>query len=258
MKKIDDESGIYYWKQMIGDPDKNHRSDDQNVAEEGGIIPFQENEHGFNPGLFLETYFGKLHPENKWLFGRPDRRWKSKNFQLRLNPEYWYEKNQKIGKNKIGEALPDISVLLNIPRLTNGQTRPTCVRNLKRAGAEDREIMFITGHKNPMSLKNYDPNPDFDKVLDMSMTLSNGGKSKKKKSATKVKWNDDDEEFEAIVSQTLDAAESSKPKEPPVKKPKQDENPWSDDENFDKIISQTFDKQENEIPYPRDNKPARK
>jgi hypothetical protein len=43
----------------------------QEDLEKSGVIPFYEDEHGFNPGRLLEVFLQRLHPENGFFFQRP-------------------------------------------------------------------------------------------------------------------------------------------------------------------------------------------
>ena len=117
--KQDPVSGINHFELVIGEDLKPSK-------KEAGVIPFMENTFGFNPGKYFLTYLGKLHPQNDWLFGRPDRRWRSGTFNLRENPVFWYEKKAKLGIHTVNNALAVISSeVLQIRRITNGQVRPS-------------------------------------------------------------------------------------------------------------------------------------
>jgi hypothetical protein len=71
-----------------------------------------------------------------------------------------------------------LSEALGLPRLTNGQIRPTTIRTLKRNGAEDREIMTISGHKEMATLNNYNPNVALERQIQLAQAISNGGKKR--------------------------------------------------------------------------------
>ena len=50
-----------FYKKIVGEATKNHKADSEDL-EAGGIIPFKENEFGFNSGLFMQDYIAKLNP----------------------------------------------------------------------------------------------------------------------------------------------------------------------------------------------------
>ena len=45
---------------------------------------------------------------------------------------------------------------------------------MKRAGMEDREVASVSGHKDPNSLKHYDPGPGMAKMAKMAEAIANG------------------------------------------------------------------------------------
>ena len=53
-----------------------------------------------------------------------------------------------------------LSEALGIERVKNNQIRPSTVTNLKVAGKDDRFIATITKHRDPNTLKHYDPCPE--------------------------------------------------------------------------------------------------
>jgi hypothetical protein len=170
----DPDSGLRYYKKIVGRQEKNHKDDDENL-ENGGLILFQDNEHNFNPGLYMERFLSLLNKNSPLLFQRPQRR--SKRFSLDSNPGVWFEKTC-VGPTLVGNMMPDLSEALGLPRLTNGQIRPTTIRTLKRIGAEDREIMSISGHKEMATLNNYNPNVALERQIQLAQAISNGGKKR--------------------------------------------------------------------------------
>ena len=187
--KICAEDGQKFFKKTVGELSKNHRygltnifkmsklvliffrSDDEDLTF-GGIIPFEENDFGLNPGVYLEKYLERLHPECDFLFQRPKR--PSKKFKLEDNPTVWYEPS-KVGLNLVANFLPTLCEALGLKRCTNNQIRPTAIRYIKRGGFSDREIMTISGHKTAETLKHYDPKPSTERQMGMACAISNAG-----------------------------------------------------------------------------------
>jgi hypothetical protein len=69
-KQSNSVTGFHFYQKVIGESSKNHQDDKENL-EKSGIIPFYQDEQGFNPGRLLEVFFKRLHPENAFLFQRP-------------------------------------------------------------------------------------------------------------------------------------------------------------------------------------------
>jgi hypothetical protein len=153
---------------------KNHRNDSENL-QDGGIILFEENEFGLNPGVYMERFLSKLHPDSEYFLQKPQR--KSQKFDLVANPDCWFEK-YKVGENMVAKMLPQLSEAAGVPRLTNGQVRPTSVCLMARAGMEDREICTVTGHKNSDSLKHYNPHLTEARKIQIAQAISNGGRKR--------------------------------------------------------------------------------
>jgi hypothetical protein len=55
---------------------------------------------------------------------------------------------------------------LGVAKIRNNQIRPSSIRAMKRAGKDDRFIMSVTGHKCPITLRNYDPEPEIEERID--------------------------------------------------------------------------------------------
>ena len=81
-----DGEGNYFFKKVIGEATKNHKSDSEDL-ENGGIIPFEPTPEGLSPGQFIQDWMSKLNPQCEFLFQRP-RRLSSK-FRLKDNPDVW-------------------------------------------------------------------------------------------------------------------------------------------------------------------------
>jgi hypothetical protein len=123
----------------------------------------------------MERFLSKLNPKCEHFMQRPQR--KSKNFNLVTNPDCWYE-NDKVGENFVSKMLAQLSEAAEVPRMTNGQVRPTSVCLMVRAGIEDREICTVTGHKSSDSLKNYNPHLTVSRKFEIAQIISNGGKKR--------------------------------------------------------------------------------
>jgi hypothetical protein len=125
----------------------------QEDLEKSGVIPFYEDEHGFNPGRLLEVFLLGLHPENVFLFQRPA----PQSTQFNIHQErcnVWFTK-AKIGKNKVGKLLPLLCQTVGVSVLGNHSIRASSIRALKRANFEDRVVATLSGHKNLANLSNY-------------------------------------------------------------------------------------------------------
>ena len=79
-----------------------------------------------------------------------------------------------MGKNQVAKMLPSLTELVSGKRFTNNSVRPTSIRQMKRAGMEDREVASVSGHKDPNSLKHYYPGPGMAKMAKMAEAIANG------------------------------------------------------------------------------------
>ena len=179
----DEEDASKYYKKVLGEESKNHKFDSEDL-ENGGRIMFETNVYGFNPRLFFHLYMGKLHPDAQYLFSREQR--EKKGFNLKSNPTVWYEKN-KLGINEVSKATPLLCEVLGIEDYKNNQLRPLSVTKMKKSGAEDRELMKMTGHKSLKSVDHYDSKLLKERQLDLSRSIMDIPiPSRKRKSSTSI------------------------------------------------------------------------
>ena len=163
-----EETGEKYYKKIIGERTKNHQFDSEDL-ENGGRIMFETNIYGFNPRYFFHLYMGKLHPDAQYLFCREQR--EKKGFNLKSNPKVWFEKN-KLGINEVSKATKTLCDALGIEGdYKNNQLRPLSVNNMKKSGAEDREMMKMTGHKSLSSLNHYNSKLLEERQSDLSRSI---------------------------------------------------------------------------------------
>ena len=142
-KKFDKKNNLYYYERVESERTKNHQNDDENLAL-GGIIPFFENERGLNNGLYLELFSTFLNEDYPTFFQRPKRR--AKKFNIHKPKTKCYFDRSKVGRTFVSEMMPKLCEALNLSRrYTNCNIRPTTIRELKRAGFEDRAILNLTG-----------------------------------------------------------------------------------------------------------------
>lgn len=91
----------------------------------------------------------KLHPDIERLFQR------AVIGKQALAKPCWFMK-VPLGRVILQDMMPRISAHANLStRYTNHCVRATSVVLLKKAGFEDREVCFVTGHSNPKSLSSY-------------------------------------------------------------------------------------------------------
>ena len=72
--------------------------------------------------------------------------------------------------------MPFLCKVLGLPRYTNNSLRPTAIRQLKRSGAEDREVMNITGHQSIKTLSNYHLAPSVERKRKLAVAISTGNR----------------------------------------------------------------------------------
>ena len=174
-KFTDESTGTEFFKKVLGESSKNHRNDSENLKD-GGLILFEPNSFGLNPGQYFNLFLSKSNNDTEFLFSRP--RFVCKKFSLKSNPDIWYT-STKIGKNEVQKALPTLCEALGIENITNGQLRPTAIQAMISSGFQDRDIQHVTGHKSAESLKSYAPLPPMSKRFQMTRAISDVGTSSK-------------------------------------------------------------------------------
>ena len=85
-KAWDENTQKFRYEKARGEASKNHHTDSEDLSN-SGIILFDTDEFGYNPGELMEFYLGKLHPANPALFQRP--RIVSKKFNLHAASSTW-------------------------------------------------------------------------------------------------------------------------------------------------------------------------
>ena len=112
----------------------------------------------------MQLLLEKLHPEVERLFQRALMGKQS------LKKPVWFAR-MPLGKVVVQDMMPRISMHADLSvRYTNHCVRATSVVLLKKAGFEDREVCFITGHSNPKSLSSYSQ-PDEEMKAKMALAL---------------------------------------------------------------------------------------
>ena len=79
-KEWDENTQMFHYEKTMGEASKNHASDSEDLSN-SGIILFDTDEYGYNPGELMEIYLSMLHPEQMALFQRV--RQPTKKFTLR-------------------------------------------------------------------------------------------------------------------------------------------------------------------------------
>lgn len=126
-KKYDDENG-WYFEQIKLQLLKNHRKDSENL-EQGGVIPFVTNEHGLNPGLYLEMSLKHLNPINDYFFQRPCDGRKFGNQLHKSKSDEVYYINKKVGRCYVAKMMPRVIINLSYFFNCNGHIGITTVHS---------------------------------------------------------------------------------------------------------------------------------
>ena len=85
-KEWDENTQKFRYEKAMGEASKNHQDDSEDLSN-SGIILFEADEFGYNPGELMEFYQKKLHPKNPALFQRV--KWISKKFTLHTPSSSW-------------------------------------------------------------------------------------------------------------------------------------------------------------------------
>lgn len=126
---------------------------------------FQEEDTTRCPVVAFELYKEKIDSDITFLFPQATRSWKP--------GKKWYTR-QPHGKNSLGNFMKGLSTRANLSKnYKNHSIRATLINQLRDAGYRKEDIVKLTGHKNPESLKSYFRKrcPD-SKMREMSETLS--------------------------------------------------------------------------------------
>ena len=166
------QEGLQFFKKSRGEGSKNHQSDSEDLGN-NGIISFAQGSHGFNPGLLLSFHLEHLNSGCNLMFQKP------KNLgPLELfHEEEWYF-NMNVGKNPLGNFLPQLTKDLKLPHFTNHSLRTSAIEILKLNGYSDREIMKLSGHKRIDSLNHYNPGTTLAQKNSMAHALISYGPRK--------------------------------------------------------------------------------
>ena len=252
---LTDDDGRRYYKKVLGEESKNHKTDSENM-ENGGTIPYEINDFGFNPRRFFHLWMTKQSPTATSLFNHIKR--PSRKFKLKFNPQVWFS-DSKMGKNEIPKAVPELCRAVGVPRCTNQQLRPTSVQSMKRGGAEDREIVKVTG-QHVETLKHYDSTLLRERQHELALSISNMGRKRKATAsiseATNSKTPALSNKMEAQQSSTdamnckpstsrssvMDAKSSSPPtfEDPIAPTEVQESQQYDTDDSCDEVFTQEF------------------
>eukprot|EP00117_Sycon_ciliatum_P020217 scpid71501/ scgid18074/ len=143
-----DDNGDEYFLLNVDLTSKNHPGGiaDRHDPPTAGRI--QDGDQVFSVKYLLS----RLHPQQEALFQKPKP-------NLRKGEQIWFE-NIPLGKNSLAQIMPKLSKVCGLSKTyTNHSVRATTVHRLSAAGATDRHIMQVTGHRNAMSLASYSKPP---------------------------------------------------------------------------------------------------
>ena len=110
LTKLDDEElGSAYVRAKL-QATKNHPKDSQDLRK-GGVIAFEENEHGLNSGLYIQLYMRHLNPANKNMFQLPNygKKFKKNIHKKKKGGKEVYYSNQKVGNTYVGHFMPKVN-----------------------------------------------------------------------------------------------------------------------------------------------------
>ncbi|XP_065197698.1 uncharacterized protein LOC135829222 [Sycon ciliatum] len=144
-----DDNGDEYFLLNVDLTSKNHPGGiaDRHDPPTAGRI--QDGDQVFSVKYLLS----RLHPQQEALFQKPKP-------NLRKGEQIWFE-NFPLGKNSLAQIMPKLSKVCGLSKTyTNHSVRATTVHRLSAAGATDRHIMQVTGHRNAMSLASYSKSTD--------------------------------------------------------------------------------------------------
>ena len=158
-----DASGRRYAFQNRDELTKNRR--EVSEAEEGGFM-YERQDDPMCPVRSLDMYISKLNLECDAFFQRPKK-------QTTEGYLAWYDK-RVVGINTLGNKMKALSKHAQLSRkYINHSIRATSVTILDQCGFEARHIMWISGHKNEISICSYASKTNDGIKLAMSTDLSN-------------------------------------------------------------------------------------
>ena len=166
-----DDLGHEYVEMAYFEKTKNHQGtleDNQRAKPRMYATPGLQN----CPVNSLKLFLNSRNKQCDAFFQNPSRQGKTSNKQ---HTSLGYIKSP-LGVNKIGQIMKNISIRLGLSKIyTNHSVRATTTTTLARAGLETRDIMKVTGHKNPLSVQSYNADLSEDQSRRISSILSAPG-----------------------------------------------------------------------------------
>ena len=144
-----DDNGDEYFLLNVELTSKNHPGGIADRHEPPATGRIQDRDQVFSVKYLLS----RLHPQQEALFQKPKP-------NLRKGEQIWLE-NIPSGKNSLAQIMPKMSKVCGLSKMyTNHSVQATTAHRLSAAGATDRHIMQVTGHRNAMSLASYSKSTD--------------------------------------------------------------------------------------------------
>ena len=168
-----DAGGREYICMAYNEKEKNHQGGDVSSikSSEKEAVMYAVDNDELCPVKSFKLYLGKLHPECDAFFQTPNKNFKKSGV--------WYKKCP-VGINTIGSKMSDLSKRAELSVVyTNHCLRATSATVLSHSGAEGREIIAFTGHKQESSLRPYVAGPSDSRKREMSDILHDFGKAAK-------------------------------------------------------------------------------
>ena len=137
------QNSICLFSQVLGERTKNHQVGSEVLANSGIITDYTDPATGLNAFRLFEIYLEHLNPDLPRLFQKE--RIASKKFDIHdFETIVFFERAPK-GENKISNMMPDLTTILEKPRLTNHSIRTQTIQTLIRLGFSEHEVTQFTG-----------------------------------------------------------------------------------------------------------------
>jgi site-specific recombinase XerD len=152
-----DQSGFEYVTLSFNEYDKNHKVEHEDKQQ----LMFASDDE-MCPVRSFRKYVNVLNPNLDRFWQRPKKQGKG---------VIWYE-NAPVGKNKLAKMLSRMSEKAELSEIyTNHSLKATAATVLKEAGVTNKDIIAVTGHRNPSSLDSYVRAPNMKRRHEMSHIL---------------------------------------------------------------------------------------
>ena len=155
-KRYDKKLKLHYYG-WIDDPLK--KSGSRKFSSQMGVIPFQENKFGCNPGQTFELYLSLLNPDIEFLFQFPKKM--SKRFDISSPDTLVMYDGQSLGHNSAKRLLSNLCAAVEVEYFNSMSIRKTGVRFMEIFDVKKNKVTALV-IRQPKLDEEYENEPNFE------------------------------------------------------------------------------------------------